>query len=218
MRLMLDTSNLKFMVSKAPEPKMDNQTGVQKHDRQTNAPLNVTELVARESGNGAEVIKVTTAGALPNVTEDQQVTARNLQALPWAQNGRNGVAFLPSRSSPYRSASPPPRPPCPDRLVNHTGATMTHNTENAEREAWSQYLAALHVQEAAWISRTVAHRLWLFTREPGDTNDPFSLAEREYAECADQTRQLRAKWQQIAYPMAGVELPAEWKPAKHATS
>jgi hypothetical protein len=31
MRLYLDTSQVKFTVSKDPEPKMDNQTGVQKH-------------------------------------------------------------------------------------------------------------------------------------------------------------------------------------------
>ncbi len=93
MRLILDTSQVKFMVSKNPEPKLDNQTGAQKHDRQTNAPLFVVELVAKESGNGAEVIKVTVAGAPPTVTEDQQVAPVGLQALPWAQNGRNGVAF-----------------------------------------------------------------------------------------------------------------------------
>lgn len=93
MRLILDTSQVKFTVSKDPEPKLDNQTGAQKHDRQTNAPLNVTELVAREQGSGAEVIKVTTAGQPPMVTEDQQVICQRLQALPWAQNGRNGVAF-----------------------------------------------------------------------------------------------------------------------------
>lgn len=65
----------------------------EKHDRQSNAPLFVVELVAKESDNGAEVIKVTVAGAPPNITEDQQVAPVGLQALPWAQNGRNGVAF-----------------------------------------------------------------------------------------------------------------------------
>ena len=93
MRLILDTSQVKFMVSKEAEPKRDGQTGTHKHDRQTNEPLFVVELVARESGNGAEVIKVTVAGAPPKVTEDQLVIPRGLQALPWAQNGRNGVAF-----------------------------------------------------------------------------------------------------------------------------
>jgi hypothetical protein len=110
MRLILDTSQVKFMVSKEAEPKRDNQTGAQKHDRQTNAPLFVVELVAKEPGNGAEVIKVTTAGAPPTVTEDQHVIPHGLQALPWAQNGRNGVAFRAESIEPVAVSKSAPRP------------------------------------------------------------------------------------------------------------
>lgn len=106
MRLYLDTSQVKFTVSKDPEPKMDNQTGAQKHDRQTNAPLFVVELVAKESGKGAEVIKVTVAGTPPAVAEDQQVNPKGLQALPWAQNGRNGVAFRAESVEPVSVGKP----------------------------------------------------------------------------------------------------------------
>ena len=42
---------------------------------------------------GGEVITVTTAGERPNVTVGQLVTLSKLEALPWATNGRNGVAF-----------------------------------------------------------------------------------------------------------------------------
>ena len=42
---------------------------------------------------GGEVITVTTAGERPNVTVGQLVALSKLEALPWATNGRNGVAF-----------------------------------------------------------------------------------------------------------------------------
>jgi hypothetical protein len=42
---------------------------------------------------GGEVITITTAGERPNVKVGQVVAASRLEALPWATNGRNGVAF-----------------------------------------------------------------------------------------------------------------------------
>jgi hypothetical protein len=51
------------------------------------------QLVAVDEG-GAEVINVT-VGAIqpPKVMPGQLVTPVDLQAIPWAQNGKNGVAF-----------------------------------------------------------------------------------------------------------------------------
>jgi hypothetical protein len=42
---------------------------------------------------GGEVITITTAGERPDVTVGQIVHLVSLEALPWATNGRNGVAF-----------------------------------------------------------------------------------------------------------------------------
>jgi hypothetical protein len=91
-----------FVVSRAPQPKNDND-GRQKVDRDTGASLHVTELVAMDD-TGAEVIKVTTAGE-PRVTTRQLVTVVKLVATPWNIDGRGGVAFRAGRSSP----SPPVR-------------------------------------------------------------------------------------------------------------
>jgi hypothetical protein len=44
-------------------------------------------------GDGGEVIAITTAGQKPDVRVGQVVTVSKLEALPWATNGRNGVAF-----------------------------------------------------------------------------------------------------------------------------
>jgi hypothetical protein len=43
--------------------------------------------------DGGEVIAITTAGEKPNVRVGQPLIVSKLEALPWATNGRNGVAF-----------------------------------------------------------------------------------------------------------------------------
>ena len=90
MQLELMTDGVEFVVSRAPQHKNDND-GRQKTDRETGAPLHVTELVAMDQ-SGAEVIKVTTAGE-PNVVKRQLVTVVKLVATPWNIDGRGGVAF-----------------------------------------------------------------------------------------------------------------------------
>ena len=54
--------------------------------------------------DGGEVITVTTAGEKPNVKVGQLVALSKLEALPWATNGRNGVAF---RAEEIKAASMP---------------------------------------------------------------------------------------------------------------
>src|SRR6266550_6242020 len=67
-RLEIRTERVRFLVSKAPEPRSD-LDGRQKVDRASGESLYTTELVAMDDA-GAEVVKVTTAGA-PKVGPDQ---------------------------------------------------------------------------------------------------------------------------------------------------
>jgi hypothetical protein len=90
MQLEIRTEGVDFVVSRAPQPKNDND-GRQKTDRETGELLHVTELVAMDV-TGAEVIKVTTAGQ-PRVTKRQLVTVVKLVATPWTIDGHGGVAF-----------------------------------------------------------------------------------------------------------------------------
>jgi hypothetical protein len=90
MQLEIKTEGVDFVVSRAPQPKNDND-GRQKTDRETGELLHVTELVAMDE-TGAEVIKVTTAGQ-PSVAKRQLVTVVKLVATPWTIDGRGGVAF-----------------------------------------------------------------------------------------------------------------------------
>jgi hypothetical protein len=104
MQLEIKTEGVEFVVSRAPQPKNDND-GRQKADRDTGAPLHVTELVAMDD-TGAEVIKVTTAGQ-PKITKRQLVTVVKLVATPWNIDGRGGVAFRAEAISPVPSGAAP---------------------------------------------------------------------------------------------------------------
>ena len=102
MRLLLDTAPVTFTVTKAPEPRRDYGKTEQKVDRDTGRPQWVVEVLAQVSERG-EVIKVTVAGDQPRVTQGQSVRFEGLEAIPWSNNGKSGVA--------YRAASIVPAAP-----------------------------------------------------------------------------------------------------------
>jgi hypothetical protein len=91
MKLYVDTSAKQVTVSRDPEEKND-QNGRQKVERGTGRPMWSTQVFVLDD-DGGEVIAVTTAGERPNVKVGQLVLLSKLEALPWATNGRNGVAF-----------------------------------------------------------------------------------------------------------------------------
>lgn len=91
MKLLVETSRVGFTVTRAAEPKND-QNGRQKADRHTGEALWVVQVMALD-GSGGEMLNVTVAGTPPKVTVGQQVTPVELEAIPWATNGKNGVAY-----------------------------------------------------------------------------------------------------------------------------
>ena len=91
MKLYVDTSSKQVTVSKEPAEKTE-QNGRQKIERGTGRPMWSTQVFVLDD-DGGEVIAITTAGEKPNVKVGQVVAVSKLEALPWATNGRNGVAF-----------------------------------------------------------------------------------------------------------------------------
>ena len=91
MRLRMDTSQTSFTVTRTAVEKTD-QNGVQKIDRMTKQPLWVVQLMALDE-TGGEMLTVTVAGIPPKLTVGQQVNPVELEAIPWATNGKNGTAF-----------------------------------------------------------------------------------------------------------------------------
>ena len=91
MKLYVDTSTKQVTVSRETVEKTE-QNGRQKTERGTGRPMWSTQVFVLDD-DGGEVIAITTAGEKPNVKVGQLVTVSKLEALPWATNGRNGVAF-----------------------------------------------------------------------------------------------------------------------------
>ena len=92
MKLYVDTNGKQVSVTKDPIEKLDGPNGRQKTERNTGRPMWSTQVFVLDD-DGGEVITVTTAGEKPNVKVGQSVAVSKLEALPWATNGRNGVAF-----------------------------------------------------------------------------------------------------------------------------
>jgi hypothetical protein len=91
MKLIVDAMSKDVSVSREPVEKTE-QNGRQKTERGTGRPMWSTQVFVLDD-DGGEVITVTTAGEKPNVKVGQKVTVSKLEALPWATNGRSGVAF-----------------------------------------------------------------------------------------------------------------------------
>src|SRR5258707_14166765 len=91
MRLFLDVSKARYMVTCNPEPKVaDLKTGVQKVDHESNLPMWTTELTAL-TGKGASVIQVTTVSpSIPVVSVGEIVVPEGLEAMPWENKDREG--------------------------------------------------------------------------------------------------------------------------------
>jgi hypothetical protein len=103
MRLVLDTAKVTFTVTKAAEPKTEFGSGQQKMNRASKLPEWVVEVLAMDSERG-KVIRVTVTGDQPKVSQGQTVRFEELEAIPWANNGRNGVAYRAAAIQPTAQA------------------------------------------------------------------------------------------------------------------
>jgi hypothetical protein len=90
-KLYVDTKGKQATVSLDPVEKRD-QNGTQKSEKGTGRWMWSTQVFILDE-NGGEVISITTAGEKPSVTVGQPLSIVGLEAIPWATNGRNGVAF-----------------------------------------------------------------------------------------------------------------------------
>ena len=92
MKLYVDTNGKQVTVTKDPIEKTEGRTTVRRPSANTGRPMWSTQVFVLDD-DGGEVITVTTAGEKPNVKVGQAVAVSKLEALPWATNGRSGVAF-----------------------------------------------------------------------------------------------------------------------------
>jgi hypothetical protein len=100
--------------------------GRQKVERGTGRPMWSTQVFVLDD-DGGEVITITTAGEKPNVKVGQLVAVSKLEALPWATNGRNGVAFRAEeiKAAPGLSSVKTSRPGCEPLTIAPTASTTS---------------------------------------------------------------------------------------------
>jgi hypothetical protein len=91
MRIKMDTTSVRFMVTRPGEAKIDHETKTQKIDRGTGALLWQLQLMALDE-SGAEVLTVT-VDSEPVARVGDFVQVDGLVAIPWSQGDRSGVAF-----------------------------------------------------------------------------------------------------------------------------
>lgn len=104
MKLIVDTSRMPTTVTREPLPKVD-LNGVQKIDRKSGQPLHVVQVMVLDPETGGEILNVAVAGPPPRLTVGQAVMLVELEAIPWATNGKNGVAFRAQAINAVNSAA-----------------------------------------------------------------------------------------------------------------
>ena len=91
MKLLLDTRGVTFTCTRAPMQRLTFETGQQKIDKATGLPLWLVQVMALDQ-SGGDIISVAVPGE-PKVSLGLGVEITGLVAVPWAQEGRSGVAY-----------------------------------------------------------------------------------------------------------------------------
>jgi hypothetical protein len=99
-KLIVNTTSKQVTATREPVERLD-QNGKQRYDKETGRAMWSTQVFVLDA-DGGEVITVHTAGEKPNVKVGDLVTVSDLEALPWATNGRNGVSFRATAITPVR--------------------------------------------------------------------------------------------------------------------
>jgi hypothetical protein len=102
-KLYVDTAGKQVTATKEPVERLD-QNGRQRSDKETGRLMWSTQVFVLDA-DGGEVITIHTAGEKPDVKVGELVTVSDLEALPWATNGRNGVSFRATAIRPAQVAT-----------------------------------------------------------------------------------------------------------------
>jgi len=102
MKLRLDIAGVGFFCTRAPEPKVDFETGAVRTDRDSGETLWRVQVAALDA-SGGEILAVTVPGE-PDVAIGSPVQVTGLVAIPWSQGDRSGVAY---RAESVRSSGSP---------------------------------------------------------------------------------------------------------------
>ena len=105
MRIKMDTSAIRFMITKPAAPKMDRETRQQKVDKLTGALQWQLQVMALDE-TGGEILTVT-LDSEPKINVGEFVQLHDLVAIPWSQGDRSGVAFRAAGITALSAAAKP---------------------------------------------------------------------------------------------------------------
>jgi hypothetical protein len=80
------------MVIVPPEPKVNQETGEVRTDREGN-PVFTVGVAVRQDGRRASIIEVSVAGEPKGLAEGMPVKFVDLEAFSWAMGDRHGISF-----------------------------------------------------------------------------------------------------------------------------
>lgn len=103
MKIKMDVTGVRFMVTREHEAKRDHQTKAQKIDPISGALLWQVQVMALDE-SGGEILTVT-VDSEPGVGVGAFVEFTGLVAIPWSQGDRSGVAFRAAGIRAARSSS-----------------------------------------------------------------------------------------------------------------
>ncbi|WP_438822254.1 SCO3933 family regulatory protein [Kineococcus terrestris] len=103
MRIKMDTTSVRFMVTRPGEAKVDRETGQERVDRSTGALLWQVQVMALDE-SGGEILTVT-IDSEPKIAVGEFVRLDGLVAIPWSQGDRSGVAFRASGIAPVKPSA-----------------------------------------------------------------------------------------------------------------
>jgi hypothetical protein len=112
-KLKIDTARVSFTCTRAPQQRVNFDTGQPRVDKATGLPLWLVQVMALDE-SGGDVISVTVAGE-PKVSTGRAVTVTGLVALPWSQDGRSGIAYRADAIAEAGDTSPAKNPAQPVR-------------------------------------------------------------------------------------------------------
>ena len=99
----MDTTSVRFMVTRPGEAKVDRETGQQRVDRSTGALLWQVQVMALDE-SGGEILTVT-IDSEPKIAVGEFVRLDGLVAIPWSQGDRSGVAFRAAGIAPMKPSA-----------------------------------------------------------------------------------------------------------------
>lgn len=105
MRLPIDTSGMGFIAASAAKPKTVFGTGEVQMDKESGKAWYVVDVLMSDGAGGSAQLRLKVAGPLETQFGDL-LKVTGLWAMPWENEGRNGIAYTATRIERAQAPAP----------------------------------------------------------------------------------------------------------------